>query len=792
MTASRSPDRRSSRPAASSRASPACRRCAASSFACGAAKSTRCSARTAPASRRWSRSSTACIPPAPTPATITLDGQPARASPRRPRRAAAGVAYVPQEIEVLEQLSVAENVFAGHTGLGAGRHRPPPRARGAHPRASSTSSASTSIPRALVASLTSAQRHLVMIARALALEPRVLMLDEPTASLSGTEVERLFGVLRRLQGAGRDDDLHHPPPARGAGGLRPRHGAARRPRRRRDRARADFDEEQLHLRHVGPAAAAALSRRTPRRPSRARCSRSRTSPSPASPAPSRRAATSASPSRAGEIVGLAGLLGSGRSEILHGIYGRVPVRGRGAGRRPAGRDPLAGATRARAGIALLTEDRKRDGLLFNLPVGANITIGNLGAAVAQRHGQRRARAQRHARRRCAQLNVKASSPQASVAHLSGGNQQKLLFARVLMRAPQRAAARRADQGRRCRRRGTRSTGWSSSSPSKGVALVVVASELEEVIGLCDRCLVIADGRIVDEFRRGEGGEERVLRSVAAAQAARQARSDRERLMTTVRGHADLRHRRRDRHRPRHRRVPPREGAAVFGVGLDGDAGRDLACAATAPSLHVPRSRPHRRGGGARGGRGRAWRASAGSTRVVNCAGIYPTGKRLEEVSRRRVGSHDRGQPHRHLPGLPRRPCRCIRAAGGGAVVNIASVHADATVPGVPAYAATKAAVVGLSRQMALDYAVDRIRVNAVLVGSVATRMTLDGLDAAGGAEAARAELRDEPRSPASPIRARSPRRSASCSRTPPPSSPAAPCRSTAACSRACSESLKSG
>jgi len=67
--------------------------------------------------------------------------------------------------------------------------------------------------------------------------------------------------------------------------------------------------------------------------------------------------------------------------------------------------------------------------------------------------------------------------------------------------------------------------------------------------------------------------------------------------------------------------------------------------------------------------------------------------------------------------------------------NCAAVHAEATVPGVPAYAASKGAVVGLSRQMALDYAQDRIRVNSVLVGSVATRMTLDGLDAAGGAEA---------------------------------------------------------
>ncbi|RUW86788.1 SDR family oxidoreductase, partial [Mesorhizobium sp. M8A.F.Ca.ET.059.01.1.1] len=120
--------------------------------------------------------------------------------------------------------------------------------------------------------------------------------------------------------------------------------------------------------------------------------------------------------------------------------------------------------------------------------------------------------------------------------------------------------------------------------------------------------------------------------------------------------------------------------------------------------------------------------------VVNCAGIYPTGKRLEELS-------DEDWDRTISVNLTAifRVCRAtlplLRAAGGGSIVNIASVHADATVPGVPAYAATKAAVVGLSRQMALDYAVDRIRVNAVLVGSVATRMTLDGLEAAGGAEA---------------------------------------------------------
>lgn len=175
-----------------------------------------------------------------------------------------------------------------------------------------------------------------------------------------------------------------------------------------------------------------------------------------------------------------------------------------------------------------------------------------------------------------------------------------------------------------------------------------------------------------------------------------------------------------------------EGAAVFGAGLDGEAGRGLATA-TGATLHF-READLTVEAEVREAVDDAVSLLGGLDAVVNCAGIYPTGKRLEDVT-------DAEWDQTLAVNLTAifRVCRSalphIRAAGGGAVVNIASVHADATVPGVPAYAATKAAVVGLSRQMALDYAVDRIRVNAVLVGSVATRMTLDGLEAAGGAEA---------------------------------------------------------
>ncbi|WP_246135937.1 SDR family NAD(P)-dependent oxidoreductase [Mesorhizobium intechi] len=176
-----------------------------------------------------------------------------------------------------------------------------------------------------------------------------------------------------------------------------------------------------------------------------------------------------------------------------------------------------------------------------------------------------------------------------------------------------------------------------------------------------------------------------------------------------------------------------EGARVLGAGLDGEEGKALAGRYGEGQL-IFRECDLTREEEVQSAVTAATERLGGLDAIVNCAGIYPTGKRLEDVS-------DAEWEKTIAVNLTAifRVCRAtlplLRAAGGGSIVNIASVHADATVPGVPAYAATKAAVVGLSRQMALDYAVDRIRVNAVLVGSVATRMTLDGLEAAGGADA---------------------------------------------------------
>jgi ribose transport system ATP-binding protein/D-xylose transport system ATP-binding protein len=205
--------------------------------------------------------------------------------------------------------------------------------------------------------------------------------------------------------------------------------------------------------------------------------------------------------------------------LLGAIYGRIPYRGRIS---VAGQAVAIDSTRAarKAGIALLTEDRKRSGLLFNLAVRGNITIGNLdlfarhGIVSAEREDNAAVRAMR-------ELNVKARSSAATVAHLSGGNQQKLLFARVLMNAPKILLLDEPTKGVDV---GTRHEIYRLivELAGKGVGLLVVSSELEEVIGLCDRCLVLADGQFVDEFAKADASEERVLRAIAAAQAAKAA------------------------------------------------------------------------------------------------------------------------------------------------------------------------------------------------------------------------------------------------------------------------------
>ena len=425
-------------------------------------------------------------------------------SPADARR--KGVAYVPQEIEVLAQLSVAENIFAGQTGANwkifVDR-------RALHTRAEALlGELGLSIdPTAHLAHLSAAQRHLVMIARALSTRPRVLMLDEPTASLSNTEVDKLLELLAGLKQRGATI-LYISHRLSEVLAICDRATVLKDGLVASEMSRDEFSQERFIERMSGRKSQAMYP--------------ARSAPPPGPPLltveglsmPRRfglnRALHDVSFSvQPGEIVGLAGLLGSGRSEILAALYGALPkVASLAIDGKPV-RVKSPGEARA-LGIEFLTEDRKHAGLLFNLTVGQNITIGNL-AAVSGHGVINRSRETSVMLERMRALNVKSPSPAAAVAHLSGGNQQKLLFARALLSKPRLLLLDEPTKGvdAATRQEIYRLLGELADS---GVGLVVASSELEEVIGIADRCLVVSGGRIVDTFARGEGGEERVMRA----------------------------------------------------------------------------------------------------------------------------------------------------------------------------------------------------------------------------------------------------------------------------------------
>jgi ABC-type sugar transport system ATPase subunit len=448
---------------------------------------------------------------------VRLGGAPvAFSSPADARE--RGISYVPQEIQVLENVSVGENVFVGRMGLDGG---PLVHYRDVHRRATELLD-ELAIPlsaRSAVGTLSAAQRHLVMVARALASTPSVLMLDEPTASLSQSEADHLFAVLERLHARGLTIVfISHR--LREIMALCDRASVLRDGQLVDEIERAEFSEERLVAAMVGRR----IGHLYPERAGRPGKDVALSVRGLRVPRPQGGADIVSDVSfelRQGEILGLAGLVGSGRTETLGAIYGRLKHEGEivAGGKRLRSRGP---ASARRAGVALLTENRKQEGLLFNFSLERNITIGNLrfvsGHGVLKR-GQERVEALSYMR----ELQIKARSASSDVAHLSGGNQQKVLFARALMSAPRILLLDEPTKGVDVETK-QQIYRLIVELADAGASLLVVSSELPELLGICDRCVVLAAGRIVDEFGRGEGSEQRVVEVSARAGGSPEARA----------------------------------------------------------------------------------------------------------------------------------------------------------------------------------------------------------------------------------------------------------------------------
>ena len=439
--------------------------------------------------------------------TLELAGQPVvHSDPVTARR--LGIAAIYQQPALFPELTVAENIALGVEQGGAWQ---PVRwgERRAKARELLARVGASIHPDAEVSSLTMPEQQLVEIARALGAEARVLIMDEPTASLSEREVEKLHDVVRGLRSAGvgvvyishRLDELFQI--ADRVTVLRDGALVATQPMNHVDR-------DSLIRMMVGRELTAVFPKQTVEigKPVAELCG------------VGCRAAGVHGINltvRAGEIVGLAGLVGAGRTELARVLFGLTPAdEGQIVlrGKRVAIDSPRQAIE---LGIAYLPEDRRRHGVILDLPVAANTSLAVL-KQLSARGRLSFAREKVLARTMVERLAVKTPSIDTPVGQLSGGNQQKVAVARWLATEPSLLILDEPTQGIDIGAKAEihRLMG---DLAARGMAILLISSELPEILGMSDRVLVIRGGAIEGELDRSEATQERVLSLALGHKAA---------------------------------------------------------------------------------------------------------------------------------------------------------------------------------------------------------------------------------------------------------------------------------
>ncbi|QNP66310.1 sugar ABC transporter ATP-binding protein [Streptomyces genisteinicus] len=415
-----------------------------------------------------------------------------------------GIATIYQELDLVEGLSVAENVFLGHEPVAAGFVVRMSAARTAAAQLLKRLGHPEIDPARHVGELSAAQQQIVSMARALSHEVRLIVMDEPSAALDPDEVDNLFRIVGDLT----------------ADGVAVVYISHRLEEIRRIGDRVTVLKD-------GRAVACNLpAKSTPTSDVVALMTgRNVEYVFPERPDPAARAA--AEPVlrveglarqgefapvdlelRPGEIVGLAGLVGSGRSEILETVYG---ARRATAGRVLVDGVPLRpGSVRAavRAGIGLAPEERKAQGLLMLESVTRNVSVSTLSRF--SRGGWLDHGAEREAARQATrELSLRPDNPDARIRTLSGGNQQKAVLARWLLRG---CKVLLLDEPTRGVDVGARAELYAviRRLADDGLAVLLVSSEVPEVLGLADRVLVLREGSVVHTADARDLDEHRVL------------------------------------------------------------------------------------------------------------------------------------------------------------------------------------------------------------------------------------------------------------------------------------------
>jgi ribose transport system ATP-binding protein len=437
---------------------------------------------------------------APSAGTIVLDGV-SRDRLTISDAIGGGIAFVHQELNLFENLNAAANIFIGREPLTGGFLKLVDRKELSRRAAPFLKQLGADFgPDAPVASLSLAQMQLVEIAKALSLKARLVIMDEPTSSLTASETDRLLKVVARLKAEGvsvvyvshRLGELEH---------AADRVVVLRDGRRVAELKRGEI-EAPVMIRHMigrelktlyrAPAAAPGnpilelVGIRTPYRPAQA----------------------VSLTVRRGEILGVAGLVGSGRTELARTIFGldkaeggEIRIDGKPAAIRRS-RDAVA------EGIYLVPEDRKRFGLVLGFPVRDNITLANLPAHAHGGLVDRGAEASEAEKQRKS-LDIRCPAISVDVGSLSGGNQQKVVLGKWLSMSPRvmifDEPTRGIDVGAK-----NEIYRLMRELSDRGVGIMMISSDMEEIIGVSDRVAVMHEGRISGFLERGELSEQSIL------------------------------------------------------------------------------------------------------------------------------------------------------------------------------------------------------------------------------------------------------------------------------------------
>ena len=417
----------------------------------------------------------------------------------------AGIAVVYQELSLVKDMTVGENIFLGREPRRFGIILWDELYRRAHALLDELHLKID--PRTPVRNLGIGQQQLVEIAKALSQTARILVLDEPTAALTESEVETLFKILDSLRARGvgmiyishKLDEVFR---------LSDRITVLRDGRTVGTDFTKNLDEARVIARMVGREVGDIFPKRTHEAGALVFEVRNMTVEDPNVPGKFLVKNVSFSVRR-GEVLGIAGLMGAGRSDLLMAIFGAHAGRVRGQifveGKRVRINSP---SEAIRYGLGFVTEDRKRFGLILDQTILNNMTLASLphvsGRFVTNADAEAAA-----GERASRELRVKANNVFTIVGTLSGGNQQKVVLAKWLLTKPRVLFL---DEPTRGIDVGAKQEIYAQVNrlASEGLAIVLVSSELPEVLGLSDRVLVLHEGHITGEFKRAEATPEAVM------------------------------------------------------------------------------------------------------------------------------------------------------------------------------------------------------------------------------------------------------------------------------------------